>query len=66
MSEELSKASVSPDFGLKKETSEENDEEIRKKRFFMMFVPQSLCTSYNYVDIVIYQKINWSSFPDEE
>jgi hypothetical protein len=26
----------------------------------MMFVLQSLCISYNYVDIVIYQKINWS------
>jgi hypothetical protein len=50
---------------LESHRAKKRDEERRRwgkihEKRFMMFVPQSSCISYNYVDIVIYQKINWS------
>lgn len=44
----------------KRDAKERRGKFTRTASQAMMFVPQSLCISYNYVDIVIYQKINWS------
>lgn len=50
----------SPSNARKKE--EKTEKFTRNVSQAMKFVLQSSCISYNYVDIVIYQKINWSFF----